>query len=158
MRIRRSGAMVLVALLVCVSCTQQTPKAPQASETAKLSRDGLWERRRQCSAAIDDVLKHTGWAKPVPAYFNVLNASSHYNEADERCYVRIDLLNNQANVKAGVPLSSYVVFDAFDAGTSVSCSDDLSAARGMCSVSLPGKGDVSDCDHCRAVTKDLMTK
>jgi hypothetical protein len=155
--------MVTILPIVCIlsGCAQQAPKptttTTNEAATARIGRDGLWDRRRQCAAAIDEVLKHTGWDKPTGGLVP-MGASNHYNEADDRCYVRVEVMNRQANEKIGIPAFSYTIFDAFDAGTTLYCSDDLSTSAGFCSIDQPGKEAVNDCVHCRAVAKELMTK
>jgi hypothetical protein len=156
----RTALLPFVCLLA--GCTQQAPQQAQkpanAIERSGISRDELWNRRRQCAAAIDEVLKHTGWDKSGDSGFSRTSVASHYNESKERCYVRIDIVNKSGgNRSQGIPFTTYVIVDAFDDGTTLSCSEE--SAAGFCSVDEPGKETVSgDCVHCRAVAKELMTK
>jgi hypothetical protein len=145
---------VLIALLFAASCAKSEP-THQDTASPTLDRDTLWERRRQCAAAIDDVLRHTGWSKPETYGFSVIGASSHYNETQDRCYVRVDITNGQGDLERGVPFSSYAIYDAFDAGTHLSCSDEL-AGSALCTVRQEGKETIGDCMRCRAVAEDLM--
>src|SRR5207248_717893 len=107
---RDMNVIRLISLMVmggALNCSNQAPR-PQKNDNSSLGRDALWERRRQCSSAIGDVLKHTGWAKPEALGFTLFGASSHYNQLSDRCYVRIDVMNRNGNPKIGIPSSNYM--------------------------------------------------
>jgi hypothetical protein len=165
----RTNAFGLVLMLLCAGCkappTQTQAAAPKQTAQpptadSNMSRDTLWQRRRECAAAIDDVLKHSRWENPTRmagSNYLVVGSDNHYNELQDRCYVRIAVVNQGADTKNGVPFASYYIYDAFDGNTNITCSDEATTHANFC-LALPGKDAVYDCGQCRAVAKDLMTK
>jgi hypothetical protein len=124
-----------------------------------MSRDTLWQRRRDCAAAatLDAVMKRAGLDKPQ-GWYDLVSPSSHYNEAQDRCFVRVDLRVTHADQAHGNPLTNYYIFDAFDSTTFIECSDDENASKDYCYIALPAKEPYKDCAQCRAIVKEMMTK
>lgn len=157
---RRALPLVLAGSLIAPACDRATAVSQSSDKTtndAKTAKNNfLWERRRQCAARAGEIMRGPEWAKPV-AEVGVLGSSYHYNEAADRCYVRVAMITRGARA-AGIPLTFYSVFDAFDNGTSLSCSDQVDANANYCSVEQNGADPVFDCNRCRSLAKELMSK
>jgi hypothetical protein len=100
--------------------------------STKMSRDTLWQRRRNCAAAFDervavervkDVAIGTSITiRRVPCVATKSTLTKHYNEAQDRC------------------------------------TDEEKASEAYCYIMRPAREPFKDCGQCRAIGKEMMTK
>lgn len=152
--------LVAASALLCLSgCNKPTPEAaplPAIQNPARESRnDFQWERRRQCAAGAEDVMKRPDWK--TQNGISVTGWSNHYNVATDRCYVQVNMYSHGEKTP-GTPSAMYQVFDVFDAGISIACTDRADANTIFCAIEEPGTETLFDCARCRSRATDLMSK
>ena len=141
--------------------TQTTPVRPSTTDTTGgdnraagigMSSEDNQKRIKGCTAQADLIASREGSGNEK----NVLGVQSHYSPAFNRCFLRINYLNEDARKNPILPLNYYELWDAHEDKLLSFCTDGPASGHGVF-CNIEGQGFVN-CAVCRSFVKDRMTK
>jgi len=164
-----------LCLTLCASChTGNVPPASQpqsavngASKSFAINanENTNWQRMKDCAEQTDRMLKraHLEEGQRIGADTTITGTQNHYSPKYERCYIQVFVSHNlkgniEAQVKKGVPLVSYDLYDGFEGKFLSSCTDMPQINHSFfCSIEGNSGNPSWDCSACAKFTKDRMT-
>jgi hypothetical protein len=101
-------------------------------------------------------LEHLTTGSKFDALTTVEKWSNHFNEQDDRCYLRVDFLRDFSKAKAiGFPIVSYQLFDVLEFKQMATCTDWRGkGADDYCQI----KGEAVPCHVCATEIEKRMSQ